>query len=104
TIYLLGSFDLDDDEWLEVLMPEGLGDYWSLHSYNHWCEPLPGAGVHDHNARPDPDGRIRVRVGPDPPRDLLNRIDTRGRRRGVLIARLRPPATDQPLETKACRR
>jgi hypothetical protein len=43
--------------------------------------------VHDLSALPDPDGRIRVRVGPTLAPDFINRVDTLGRRRGVLIFR-----------------
>jgi hypothetical protein len=87
TVYIFGYYDLAEGEWLEAEMPEGLSGYWSLHASNHWCETLPGAGVHDRNAKPDPDGRIRVRIGPTPPAGLANAVDTLGRRRGVLICR-----------------
>lgn len=87
TGYYFGYYDLAAGEWLEALIPPGLPGYWSLHAYNHWCEALPGAGVHDLSAQPDADGRVRVRIGPDAPADRANRIDTLGRRRGVLIFR-----------------
>jgi hypothetical protein len=86
TTYGIGYFELADDEWLEVNVPEGLSGYWSLWAYTHWLELLPGAGVHDRNAVPDPDGRIRVRIGPAPP-NLPNAVNTQGRRRGVLMYR-----------------
>jgi hypothetical protein len=88
TVYVFGYYELAPGEWLEALMPQGLCGYWSLYAYNHWCEALPGAGVHDRNAAADADGRIRVRIGPDTPAGLANRVDTLGRRRGVLICRL----------------
>lgn len=87
TTYCLGYYELEEGQWLEVLMPEGLAGYWSLHAYNHWCESLPGAGVHDLNAVPGDDGRIRVRIGPALPSGLANGVDTLGRRRGVLVFR-----------------
>lgn len=87
TSYRLGYYALGDGEWLEATIPPGLRGYWSLHAYNHWCESLPGAGAHDLSALPDPDGQIRVRIGPAVPSDLANRVDTQGRRRGVLIFR-----------------
>ncbi len=87
TCYQLGYYDLRAGEWLEVLMPPGLGGYWSVHGYNHWCEPLPGAGMDDRRAVADADGRIRLAIGPEAPLARANRIDTQGRRRGVLIAR-----------------
>lgn len=87
TNYGLGYYELGEGEWLEVLIPEGLSGYWSLHAYNHWCEALPGAGVHDLSAVPDPDGRIRIRIGPTLAPEIVNRVDTLARRRGVLIFR-----------------
>jgi hypothetical protein len=87
TGYYFAGYDLAPGEWLEALMPAGVPGYWSLHAYNHWCESLPGAGIHDLSAQPDADGRLRVRIGPDVPETLANRVDTLGRRRGVLIYR-----------------
>jgi hypothetical protein len=87
TIYFLGSFHLAEREWLEVTLPAGIPGYWSLHAYNHWCEALPGAGIGDNTAAPEPDGRIRIAVGADGWGDAPNRIDTLGRRRGALICR-----------------
>lgn len=95
TNYGLGYYELADGEWLEALIPEGLNGYWSLHAYNHWCESLPGAGAHDLNAVPDPDGRIRVRIGPAVPAGVLNRIDTLGRKRGALVFRAIGAVTSQ---------
>lgn len=88
TRYWLGYFALDEAEWLEVVLPAGLSGYWSLHANNHWMEPLPGAGVHDRNARAEADGRFRIAIGPSPPPEAANRIDTLGRRRGLLICRV----------------
>ena len=87
TEYFFGYYELGEGEWLEALAPSGLAGYWSLHAYSHWLEALPGAGVHDLSAATDPDGRIRIRIGPAVPPDLPNRVDTLGRRRGVLIFR-----------------
>ncbi len=87
THYGLGYYELHEGEWLEALIPEGLSGYWSLHAYNHWCESLPDAGIHDRNAVLDADGRIRVRIGPTVPSELANRVDTLGRRRGALVFR-----------------
>jgi hypothetical protein len=88
TQYYLGGFDLGEGEWLEVTMPEGVSGYWSLHAYNYWYEHLQVPGVHDRNARPDADGRIRIAVGPQLPDALLNPIDTLGRRRGAFVCRI----------------
>lgn len=87
THYGLGYYQLNDGEWLEALLPQGIQGYWSLHAYNHWCEALPGADAHDLNATADADGRIRIRIGPYVPAGLNNRIDTLGRHRGALIYR-----------------
>ncbi|CAN7519181.1 DUF1254 domain-containing protein [Phenylobacterium sp. LjRoot219] len=91
TRYFLGGFDLAEDEWLEVTMPEDIGGYWSLHAYNYWYEHLQTPGAHDRNARRDADGRIRIAVGPSTPDDALNRIDTLGRRRGAFVCRIIGP-------------
>ena len=88
TCYFLGGFDLTEGEWLEVTMPAEIGGYWSLHAYNYWHEHLQTPGVHDRNATPDPDGRIRIAVGPNLPESRRNRIDTVGRRQGALICRI----------------
>jgi len=87
TGYYFAGYDLAPGEWLEAQIPAGVEGYWSLHAYTHWCEQLPGAGVHDLSATADSDGRIRVRIGPDVPDIFANRVDTQGRRRGVLIYR-----------------
>jgi hypothetical protein len=87
TIYFLGYYQLDQGEWLEVIMPAGIPGYWSLHAYNHWCESLPGAGVGNNSCIAEADGCTRIGIGPDNLGDAPNRIDTLGRRRGVLICR-----------------
>ena len=88
TIYYLGYYQLQPGEWLEVTLPQGITGYWSLHAYNHWCESLPGASAGNNSAIADADGRIRIAIGPDNAGDAPNRIDTLGRRRGVLICRI----------------
>lgn len=103
TQYYLGGFDLDEGEWLEVTMPQGLTGYWSLHAYNYWYEHLQTPGVHDANARADADGWIRIAVGPRLPESARNRIDTLGRFRGAFVCRMigggeRPEAVVRRLE------
>ena len=88
TQYFLGSFDLGEGDWLEVTMPADIGGYWAVHVYNFWFEHLQTPGADDRTARPDPDGRIRIAIGPDTPTGLLNRVETLGRRRGSLICRI----------------
>jgi hypothetical protein len=88
TQYFLGSFALGESEWLEVTMPADLSGYWSVHAYNYWFEHLQTPGADDRSARADPDGRIRIAIGPATPNDAANRIDTLGRRRGALICRI----------------
>lgn len=87
TVYRLGYFALGENERLHVKVSPGLHGYWSLYAYSHWCEVLPGAGVHDRSATADADGPVRIDIGPNPPADGVNWIDTRGRSRGVLIFR-----------------
>ncbi len=100
TTYYLGYYQLRPGEWLEVSMPEGLGHYWSVHAYNHWCESLPGAGIHDLNAVADAYGHIPMAIGPNLPPGIANRIDTLGRHRGVLIFRSVGATTPGPPETR----
>lgn len=88
TQYFLGSFNLAEGEWLEVTMPAHVSGYWSINAYNFWFEHLQTLGVNDRNARPDPDGRVRIAIGPDPLGNHVNRIDTLGRSRGSLICRI----------------
>jgi hypothetical protein len=88
TIYFLGSYDLAEGQWLEVTLPAGIPGYWSLHAYNHWCESLPGASMGDNVAVAEPDGSIRIAIGPRAWGDIPNRIDTLGRLRGALIVRI----------------
>lgn len=88
TQYYLGYFDLKPGEWLEVSMPSKLPGYWSLHAYNHWFESLQIEGAHDQNTICDPDGLIRVRLGPNVPVSLANRVETTGLNRGGLICRI----------------
>ncbi|WP_159981334.1 MULTISPECIES: hypothetical protein [unclassified Novosphingobium] len=88
TQYYLGYFDLRPGEWLEVSMPSGLPGYWSLHAYNHWFESLQIEGAHDRNTICDADGLIQVRVGPDIPSKLPNRMETTGLSCGALICRI----------------
>lgn len=97
THYYLGYYQLGEHEHLQVTMPRGLPGYWSLHAYNHWLEWLQSEGIHDANAKVDTDGRVRVRIGPDVPAGVINRIDTLGRRRGILICRIIGAAERQPI-------
>lgn len=91
TRYLLGYYHLAEGQTLEVTLPAssppGLDDYWSLHAYNHWGEPLPGAGRHDRNTQAGPDGVVTLSIGPGLPCNTINGIDTCGRQRGILIFR-----------------
>ena len=88
TAYYLGGFMVGDDEWLEIIMPPAIKGYWSVHAYNYWFEHLQTPGVHDRNAKPDSDGRIRIALGASAPATMINRIDTLGVRRGALICRI----------------
>jgi hypothetical protein len=99
TAYYLGYYQLGEGEWLEAVMPEGVGGYWSVHAYNHWTENLQTQGAHDRNARAGADGRLRLAIGPQPPGDHPNRIDTAGRRRGMLICRIIGSPVSAPPET-----
>jgi hypothetical protein len=109
TRYLLGGFDLAEDEWLEIVMPQGLDGYWSLHAYDYWYEHLQTPGVHDRNAAADADGRIRIAVGPALPDSARNRIDTLGRRKGAFVCRIigaggRPTTQVKQLSAAAARK
>lgn len=86
TRYAFAYYHLASGQSLELLVPRGLPGYWSLHAYNHWLEVILGAGTDDRKSVPEADGRTRVRVAPTAG-GSANRIDTRGRDRGVLIFR-----------------
>lgn len=88
TQYFLGYFELADNEALQVTIPSGLDCYWSVHAYNHWCEYLPGASAHNLNTQTNSDGTITLNVGPGVSADTPNPIDTKGRKRGVLVCRV----------------
>lgn len=88
TRYFLGGYDLDEGEWLEVVLPGDLDGYWSLHAYNYWYEHLVTPGVHDRNAVIGADGKVTIAVGSQVPADAANRIDTLGRRRGAFVCRI----------------
>jgi hypothetical protein len=96
TQYFLGGFDLGEDEWLEVIIPPNKARYWSLHAHNFWYEHLQTPGVHDRNAVADIDGLIRIAIGPAPPGDARNRIDTVGRRKGAFVCRFVGDSADVP--------
>jgi len=87
TIYALGYFDLGENQVLKVTMPANLTGYWSLHAYNHWCEYIPGASVHDKSARGDNHGGIVAFIGPTGSPEMGNFLDTQGRAKGILIGR-----------------
>jgi hypothetical protein len=87
TSYFLGYYNLKDGEWLAVRMPDKPVGYWSLHAYTHWCEVIPGAGIHNRNAVLDSEQPIHISIGPNLPADAPNPINTFGRHRGVLIFR-----------------
>lgn len=99
TQYFLGGFDLKEDEWLEVELPQAIAGYWSLHAYNFWYEHLVTPGLHDRNAVTDSDGITRVSVGPMVPAGASNHIDTVGRYRGAFVCRIvgGPPGLPPPL-------
>jgi len=87
TIYALGYFDLGENQVLKVTMPANLRGYWSLHAYNHWCEYIPGASVHDKSANSDNHSGIVAFIGPTGSGEMGNFLDTRGRAKGILIGR-----------------
>ena len=87
TTYRFGYYRLGDDESLHVTIPGNLAGHWSLHAYNHWCEVIAGAGVHDRSAVVDPDGDVHIHIGPTAAPEAGNHLDTRGERRGVLVFR-----------------
>jgi len=87
TSYALGYFDLIENQVLRVAMPADLRGYWSLHAYNHWCESIPGASVHDKSASGDNHTGIVAFIGPTGSPEMGNFLDTRGRAKGILICR-----------------
>ncbi|WP_439133313.1 hypothetical protein [Pseudomaricurvus sp.] len=104
TEYFLGYFDLADDEVLQVVLPSDLNGYWSIHAYNHWCEYLPGATVHDLNAEANHKGEIIMHVGPQLNDSVVNPIVTKGRTKGVLLCRILGDSLHHPPVTKIIKR
>ncbi len=99
TDYFLGYFDLADDEVLQVTMPADLIGYWSIHAYNHWCEYLPGASAHDLNTYANGEGVTVIHIGPRLSSGTVNPVDTKGRKKGVLICRVIDDVLATPPET-----
>ncbi len=99
TDYFLGYFQLEDEEALQVTMPSNLNGYWSIHAYNHWCEYIPGASAHDLNTKVNPEGNIVISIGPQLETNTVNPIDTKGRKKGVLVCRVIGGTLSSPPKT-----
>lgn len=84
TRYYVGSFDLAEDEHLEIDIPGVNCDYWGLALTSHWLEPLPSHLNHA-TARPDADGVCRVRLCRRAATGVVrNTLDSGGLQRGVI--------------------
>jgi len=82
TLYYVGSFDLAEDEQLEIAIPGVACDYWGLALSTYWLEPL-AARLNHATAQADADGVCRVRLSRCAI-EGINALDTGGLGRGVM--------------------
>ena len=97
-LYMIGGFDLGDDEALQIDIVPPASRYWSVTLENIWHECLEPfrrrSSLTSAHVEPGPDGVVRVVVaGSDPGADLGTDtgighwLDTGGRRRGFVTLR-----------------
>lgn len=98
-LYMIGTFDLADDQslLLEFVPPDTR--YWNITCENIWHECIEPrrrhSSVTDKGVSPDPDGKIRISIGASDS-GHGHWLDTGGRRRGFVVLRwLDNPAAPQ---------
>ncbi len=104
TVYLVGYFDLADDEELEIRLRPPPCDYWGLHTTNHWLEPLehPGLVCHRNHATSPvaPDGTVTLVVSPSQSAHP-GALHTLGHRNGAIFHRI--TGARGPVRVPECR-
>ena len=98
--YQLCSVQLGEHQAVELELDPPACRYWSVHLNNWWLESPEfrdgqSVCINDSQAERDPDGVIRIRVGPDDPGGG-NWLDTKGRRETILLARYLLPEGELP--------
>lgn len=86
--YVMGTFDLADDEALVVELPhKPAGIYWSFQLFDVWLRSLDfrtrQSTLNANQIKPDPDGRIHLVIAHQDP-GYANWLDTTGLHRGQM--------------------
>jgi hypothetical protein len=103
--YQLCYVQLEPGQALELELHPPACRYWSVHLNNWWLESPEfrdgqSVCVNDAQAEPEPDGSIKMLVGPDDP-GRGNWLDTKGRTETILLARyLLPENKLSPIITR----
>ena len=91
TFYAIGSFDLADDERLEIRLTPPACDYWGLHTTNHWLEPIEHDSLvchrNDVTSEPNEDGSVTISIAPVEDR-RPNAMHTLGHHNGAIFYRV----------------
>ncbi len=98
--YQLCYVQLEPGQALELELSPPACRYWSVHLNNYWLEsPEFRDGqqvcINDRQAEREPDGTIKMLVGPDDP-GTRNWLDTKGRTETILLARYLLPEDELP--------
>ncbi|MDH3707408.1 MAG: DUF1214 domain-containing protein [Acidimicrobiia bacterium] len=98
--YQLCYVALEPGQALELELDPPACRYWSVHLNNWWLESPEfrdgqSVCINDAHARREPDGRVRILVGPDDP-GTGNWLDTKGRTETILLARYLLPEDELP--------
>lgn len=98
--YQLCYVQLEPGTALELELDPPACRYWSVHLNNWWLESPEfrdgqSVCVNDSQAARQPDGTVKILVGPDDP-GTGNWLDTKGRRETILLARYLLPENELP--------
>ncbi len=98
--YQLCYVTLEPGEALVLELDPPACRYWSVHLNNWWLESPEfrdgqSVCINDSQATREPDGSVKMLVGPDDP-GTGNWLDTKGRREVVLLARYLLPENELP--------
>jgi hypothetical protein len=89
-VYYHSYWELEPDEALVVEVTPPRCDYWNFQLCNHWMESLDyryhQVAINKHQARPEPDGSVRLVVAHRDP-GLPNWLQTAGHRQGTMTFR-----------------
>ncbi|MFV8052734.1 DUF1214 domain-containing protein [Mycobacterium sp. 48b] len=89
-LYMIGTFDLADDETLQLEFTPPDTRYWNVTLENIWHECIEPrrrhSSVTDRGVAPGADGRVRIAIG-NKDSGHGHWLDTGGRRRGFVVLR-----------------